>query len=174
MIFDWAVFFKMMTMMQSFTLDWSNLCQLFAIIFITSNLCSVQFAVAHEVMHKPDKFYRILATLHMSKLYYMHFTYHHLYRHHYQVATPNDPSTSLKGENVYEFVVRCIKYSWKGVYNDEQKLGKPFLQNYAILSILSSLVFAGLVYLVFGLQPMIVHSLVAFGSIFYLESINYI
>jgi len=53
------------------------------VIFISSNLSSAQFAVAHEVMHKPGIFYKILGTAHMSKLYYMHFTFHHLYRHHY-------------------------------------------------------------------------------------------
>lgn len=48
-------------------------------------------------MHKPGKFYRFIGTLHMLKLYYMHFTYHHLYKHHHEVATPNDPSTALQG-----------------------------------------------------------------------------
>ena len=67
-------------------------------------------------MHKPHRFYRILGTLHMLKLYYTHFTYHHLNRHHHDVATKEDPSTSLKGENVYQFFVRCVKDSWKGVY----------------------------------------------------------
>ena len=69
-------------------------------------------------MHKPGKFYRIIGTLHMLKMYYMHFTYHHLYRHHYEVATPSDPSTSKKGETVYQFIIRCVIYSWKGVYDD--------------------------------------------------------
>lgn len=69
-------------------------------------------------MHKPGKFYRVLGTLHMLNLYYMHFTYHHLYRHHHEVATPKDPSTAKKGENVYEFIRRCIVGSWKGVYED--------------------------------------------------------
>lgn len=70
--------------------------ELMATIFLTSNLCSSQFAVAHEIMHKPGKFYKYLGTLHMLKLYYMHFTYHHLYNHHAKVATPEDPSSSIK------------------------------------------------------------------------------
>jgi alkane 1-monooxygenase len=78
----------------------------------------VQFAVAHEVMHKPGKFYRLLATLHMTNLYYPHFTYHHLHRHHHEVATPSDPATAQKGQNVYQFIWNCIINSWKGVYSD--------------------------------------------------------
>ena len=96
-ILDWAIFFRTCIMMQYFTLSWSTLFHIVGIIFITINLNAAQFAVAHEIMHKPGKFYRILATLHMSKCYYMHFTYHHLYGHHMNVATPSDPSTALKG-----------------------------------------------------------------------------
>ena len=70
---------------------------MFGVTVIVSNLYASQFAVAHEVMHKPSLFYRVLATLHMAKLFYPHFTYHHLYGHHQMVATPEDPSTSLKG-----------------------------------------------------------------------------
>lgn len=85
-----------------------------------------------------------------------------------------DPSTSKKGENVYKFIVRCIVYSWKGVYDDEKKVGKSFMTNYAVLSVLSSFLFGLAIYLIFGLQALVVHSIMALGSIIYLEGINYI
>ena len=46
----------------------------------------------------------------------MHFTYHHLYNHHYKVATPEDPSSAAKGQNVYRFILNCVYKSWLGVY----------------------------------------------------------
>lgn len=104
----------------------------------------------------------------MIKHYYMHFTYHHLYRHHYEVATPSDPSSALKGETVYKFIFRCIVYSWKGVYDDQKKLGKSFFCNYAVLSILGSITFMTIVYLVFGLKALVAHSMMAIGSVIYL------
>jgi alkane 1-monooxygenase len=143
-------------------------------VFIVSNFYASQFSVSHELMHKPGKFFKVLGTLHMVKHYYMHFTYHHLFRHHYEVATPSDPSSAKKNETVYSFIVRCIVYSWKGVYDDERKLGKTFLANYAVLSILGSCAFMSCVYLAFGLQALILHSVMAFGSVVYLEAINYI
>lgn len=79
-----------------------------------------------------------------------------------------DPSTSKKGENVYQFIGRCIVNSWKGVYEDEKRLGKSFITNYAVLSILASVVYAIVAYLIFGLKPLIIYSLVAFFAIFYL------
>lgn len=141
---------------------------------MVSNLYAAQFSVTHELMHKPGKFYKILATAHMVKFYYMHFTYHHLERHHYEVATPSDPSSSVKGENVYGFIVRCIRDSWKGVYDEEKKLGKSFFTNYGVLSIVGSLCFMVLIYLLFGLKILIIHSMMAGGSVIYLEAINYI
>jgi alkane 1-monooxygenase len=90
------------------------------------------------------------------------------------VSTPVDPSSSPKNETVYAFLWRCIKYSWIGVYEDEKKVGKNIITNYAVLSILSTVAFALFVYLVFGMQCMIIHSVMAFGSIIYLEATNYI
>jgi len=116
MIFDWAIFFKVMKKMEETDISWETLPGVIGTTFVVSNLYSAQFAVAHDVMHKPGKYFRILATLDMVKLYYPHFTYHHLYRHHVHVATPTDPSTALKNETVYAFIWRCIKGSWIGVY----------------------------------------------------------
>ena len=148
--------------------------RLAGIIFITSNLAASQFAVAHEVMHKPGKFYRILATLHMTKLYYPHFTYHHLYRHHRDVATPKDPSTSRKGETLYQYLVRTVRDSWIGVYEDEKANGKKIWSNYAVQSIFSTALFGLAIYFIAGLQPFIVTSIIALGAILYLETINYL
>lgn len=145
-----------------------------ALIFIASNRYAVQFSVSHQVMHKPGKFYRVLATLHMVKLYYPHFTYHHLEKHHELVATPLDPSTSLKGQTVYQFIRRCVVDSWMGVYQQEKRLGKGLFTNYAVLSICSTIGFGVLIYCIFGLQATILHSIMAIGSIVYLQAVNYI
>ena len=174
MILSWAVNLKMCIHFSTLDMTWSLLPTVFSVVFMTSNLYSVQFAVAHEVMHKPGRFYRVLATLHMVNLYYPHFTYHHLYRHHHLVSTPLDPSSAPKGQNVYSFIYSCVVNSLKGVYEDEKKNGKGFFNNCAVWSMASSLGFAGVVYFFFGLQALIVHSLMAFGSIIYLEAINYI
>jgi len=67
-------------------------------------------------MHKPNKFYKYLATAHLIKGYYMHFTYHHLHKHHHDVATPNDVASANKGQNVYQFIKNSVIKSWIGVY----------------------------------------------------------
>ena len=146
---------------------------LVAYLYIVSNLYSVQFAVTHELMHKSG-FDRALATVHMVGFYYSHFTYHHLHRHHKWVATPHDATTARRGETLYQFMSRTLVESWAAVYSEEKAKGKRLLTNCATLSLLASLAFAGLVYLSFGLQAVAAHSLMAFGAVFYLETISYL
>lgn len=124
MVFDWTVYFKIVRIWSETEMTWGMLPQMFGLVFIVSNLYSTQFGVAHEIMHKPEKINKIIATLHVVKLYYAHFTHHHLYNHHRNVATPLDPSTARKGENIYSFILNCIVNSWRGVYNEEKKEGK--------------------------------------------------
>lgn len=69
---------------------------------------------------------------------------------------------------------RIVIDSWKGVYNDEKEKGKGLLTNYACQSLLASVTFASLVYCVWGLQAAVAHSLMAFGAVFYLETISYL
>jgi alkane 1-monooxygenase len=116
MILSWAANIKLCYIFSTHEITWSDVIPIMGIIFISSNRYSVQFAIAHEVMHKQGRFYRVLATLHMTNLYYTHFTYHHLYRHHQLVSTPLDPSSAPKGQNVYSFIYSCVVNSLKGVY----------------------------------------------------------
>lgn len=48
------------------------------------------------------------------------------------------------------------------------------MTNYAILSLVSSLAFSVLVYLVFGAKSLIIHLIIVAGAIIYLEAINYL
>lgn len=100
-ISNWVLFFRVLSMFAQLELNFITLLRTLAFIFIFSNLESVQFAVAHEVFHKPGLFHKYLGTLHMVKNLYMHFTYEHLYSHHRKVATPEDTASGPQGMKVY-------------------------------------------------------------------------
>jgi len=110
----------------------------------------------------------------MLKMHYMHFTYHHLYIHHRFVATPEDDASADKGQNVYKFVYNSIINSWISVYREEQKIGKSFFKNYAILSIFESLIFDFLLVYFAGWKMFLIHLATVLGSVIYLEDINYV
>jgi alkane 1-monooxygenase len=120
MVLSWGIFFKVLNTFATIELNMENIAFIIGFGFIASNYYTAQFTISHELMHKPGSYYRMIGTLHLIKFYYMHFTYHHLYRHHVWVGTPKDPSTARKGENIYLFIVRSIIYSWKGAYDDER------------------------------------------------------
>ena len=56
----------------------------------------------------------------------------------------------------------------------EQEEKKLFIMNYAVLSVMSAILFTMLMFKIYGIQGGILFLIVAFGSIFYLEAINYI
>ena len=62
MISDWLNFFKLMTYFSTINLSLTTLPNIISIIFILSNLNSVQFAIAHEIMHKPGNLHKYIGT----------------------------------------------------------------------------------------------------------------
>lgn len=110
----------------------------------------------------------------MIKNLYMHFTYEHLYGHHRRVATPEDPASAEQGISLYKFIPRTFFGSYKSVYSMQKEEKRPIYLNYAVLSVLASVLFTGVIFSFYGIQGGILFLISAFGSIFYLEAINYI
>ena len=69
------MFFRVMDIFVAFEITPFSILNLIGIIFIFSNLEAFQFGIAHELFHKQNFFDRLIGTIHMSKLLYMHFTY---------------------------------------------------------------------------------------------------
>lgn len=88
MAMDYRFCYLMLNYLYNVDLTTVNVINFVGLLFAFSNLQSIQIAFAHEIFHKPGKFYRALGTLHLIKNLYMHFTYEHLYSHHRRVATP--------------------------------------------------------------------------------------
>lgn len=174
MVADWVLFFKALTFFTSFSVNFSNLLNFVGLLFIFSNLNAVQFAVAHEIFHKPGIINKLIGTVHMSKNLYMHFTYEHLYGHHRRVATPEDPASAPQGIGIYAFFPKTFLGSYKSVYQMEQEQGKPLYLNCAVLSVVAAIGFTGGVFYFYNLQATLLFLIEAFLSIFYLEAINYI
>ena len=84
---DWILFFKVMNILSVYEFNPFTMLNLMGIVFLSISIGSTQFAVAHELFHKLH-IHRIMGTIIMSKLLYMHFTYEHIWGHHRKVATP--------------------------------------------------------------------------------------
>lgn len=68
--------------------------------------------VAHELMHRKQRLHRAGAEILMTSVSYTHFCIEHVLGHHRNVATPDDPATSRRGESLYRFYPRSL---WGGL-----------------------------------------------------------
>ena len=64
--------------------------------------------VAHELMHRKHWLPRAGAEILMTSVSYTHFCIEHVLGHHRNVATPEDPATSRRGESFYRFYPRTL------------------------------------------------------------------
>lgn len=81
----------------------------------------IGITIAHELMHRQGLFERALAEILMTMVTYSHFCVEHVYGHHRNVATPEDPATSRFGESVYQFLPRTLYGSLKSAWSLERE-----------------------------------------------------
>lgn len=136
--------------------------------------------VAHELGHKQEFHKKLMSQLLLLPSLYMHFTLEHNRGHHKHVATPIDPATSRKGENVYFFWLRSISgtfiNAWKIQLSLLKKADKGFvsLNNQLLIFTLFQLLFLLVLLKIGGVFILLVFILTALVSIILLETINYI
>jgi len=77
----------------------------------------IGITVAHELGHKKSKWEKFLSQALLLTVCYMHFYIEHNRGHHVHVATPEDPATAKKHQNVYAFWVQSVfagyAHAWK-------------------------------------------------------------
>ena len=89
--------------------------------------------LAHELIHKVNRFERLLGQALLLPVCYLHFYLEHLYGHHRRVATPEDPASSRLGESLYAFYGRTLIGSWRSAWGIErQRLHKRGLALWSV------------------------------------------
>ncbi len=87
------------------------------VVIAAGRATAFSLTVGHELCHRRSKLERGLGEFVMSFAGLGHYGTEHVYLHHAHVATPYDPVTARKGENVYAFVLRAafgaIRHSWR-------------------------------------------------------------
>ena len=77
---------------------------------------------AHELIHQKPLVERRLGELLMCSTLYAHWCTEHVYGHHINVATPEDPATAREGENIYQFLPRVLKQTAVSAWNIQQDM----------------------------------------------------
>lgn len=137
--------------------------------------------VAHELTHRTwDKLAMIVGRWLLAFTADASFAIEHVYGHHKNVSTRQDPATSRRGETVYAFVVRSTLHSYISAWRLEtERLRK---QGHSLWSwrnrmhrgnLMTLLVAAGF-YAAAGWLGVAAFALIAIHGKFYLEFVNYV
>lgn len=125
----------------------------------------IGITVGHELCHKKEFKFRLMADLILSSVCYQHFAVEHVRGHHLNVATPSDPASAHKNESCYSFVWRSIVGSFKHAL----ELDARYVLFGFGLSVLMALLFA-----YFGLKVLVYFLLQSLVAVVLLELVNYI
>jgi alkane 1-monooxygenase len=136
--------------------------------------------MAHELGHRKSKLDQFLAQLLLCTSQYTHFFIEHNRGHHKRVATPGDPATARKGENVYAFWLRTVRDSYRSAWhleteafvrrNENRVTWKNDMVKYAVFQAAIILV----IFAALGPKTLLCYVAASSFGILLLETINYI
>lgn len=139
----------------------------------------ILFTTAHELLHGTHWKDKLGANLLLAAVGYMHWTQSHL-DHHKKVATPEDPASARRGENLYAFVCRSVWGNLVDGYGAElrrlKRKGISLLspQNRMVAWILCPMALMAAVFLAYGWKGLAFAVGQAAVSVVMLETVNYI
>lgn len=135
---------------------------------------------AHELGHRKTKYEQWMSKALLATTLYLHFFIEHNKGHHLRVATPDDPASARRGENLYSFFIRSIRDSWFSAWKieklrlEKQQLRFWSMHNEMLVFQLAQLLIMATIGFYFGVQVLIWYILSAFMGILLLETVNYI
>ncbi len=136
--------------------------------------------VAHELGHRETWYEQLMAMILLAPAMYTHFTLEHNYGHHKNVGTPADSATARLGETLFYFWVRSVSgafsHAWKLQLDILKRTGKSFwsMSNTLLMGVLLQLTYLVLLYVIFGLEAVLILIVASVIGILLLESVNYI
>ncbi len=141
---------------------------------------SIGITTAHELIHRSNKYMRGVGIMLLVLCLYGHFRIEHIYGHHKNVATIDDPATARKGENFYFYFIRCVVMSFVSSWNTEKDLlnkkdmNTLSINNRMIHYFVVEILFLLVAYIVARLHGIIFVIFHSFVSILLLELVDYI
>ncbi len=136
--------------------------------------------VAHELGHRQNVLSQTLAGMLLLPSHYIHFTIEHNFGHHKYVATPMDPATARKGENIFAFWIRSAVLSYINAWKIENKRIKTqhgnalHPANRMIQAVFVHIIYNSLIWVYFGSFAWTYVFVAGIVGFLLLETINYI
>ena len=132
--------------------------------------------LAHELGHRNEKTYQVMAKVLLVHVGYGHFFVEHNKGHHRHVSTEKDPASSRFGESLYGFLPRTLIGSYKSAfklgYLDRQE--KVLWKNQTMIMTLLTTFLALVFFFLGGEKGLILFLTQALLAVLFLEIINYV
>ncbi len=141
---------------------------------------SIGITTAHELIHRQNKYMRGIGVLLLVLCCYGHFRIEHVYGHHKNVATKEDPATARRGENFYSYFIRCVINSVISSWNieknilDKKNMETLSIQNRMLHYFILEIIFLFIGFFIAGINGLVFIFFHSFVSIILLELVNYI
>jgi alkane 1-monooxygenase len=88
----------------------------FMAVFSTVLLITPSIDASHELIHRPEFFFRVIGFLNMTVFWFNVYPIEHLYLHHKYVGTEKDPITSKKNYSLFFYIIRAYFSAHKFVF----------------------------------------------------------
>lgn len=149
-------------------------------ILVGTSSGSSAIIVAHEFIHRRNKYERLLGRMLLCTVCYEHFIISHLYTHHPNVATQDDIATARLNEDFNHYWQRVYRQNFYFAWRYEQKRLKNhpptalrFMNNRVFHGLLFETVFLIFILFYFGWTAGGVFLYQALSGVRLLETINY-
>jgi len=136
--------------------------------------------VAHELGHRHKKSEQWMSKALLTTTLYTHFFIEHNRGHHKNIATPLDPATSRRGENLYRFFFRTVSGGYRSAWHlENSRLRKKGVsvfswQNEMIRLQVIQLAFTIAIFSIFGWVGGLAFIIASVFGFLLLETVNYI
>lgn len=137
--------------------------------------------VAHELVHRRERWQRGLGRLLLVTVLYDHFATEHVRGHHVRVATGGDPATARHGEALLPFLLRTVPGQLRSAWRLEaERLGSPpagsprWLGSAVLQGMVAQAALLVLVGALWGPAGLAAWLHQAFVAVLLLESVNYV
>jgi alkane 1-monooxygenase len=138
--------------------------------------------VAHELIHRKERWMFLLGRLLLTTVFYEHFTTEHVRGHHARIGTDDDAATSRFGETYKQFWARTVPAQLRSAWRLEaRRLGDEDmrwtdprnLRNAVLHGVVAETALALGLLLAFGPAGLVVHLGQAWVAVRLLEAVNY-
>lgn len=136
--------------------------------------------VAHELIHRRGRVWRLAGLWNLLLVNYSHFYIEHIKGHHRHVGSPRDASTARPRESIYHYLLRSLPQQFVlsvQIESERMKKADRFrfgLGNFVILSLVIQVAIAATIGLVLGPRTLSAYLWQGLIAVVLLQMVNYL